>query len=253
MERFEGASASLRGEAAHHLGRVLRAEPGQVYELSDGESLWLGRVESVRKDAVEFALVEQLPVQKPKLCVTLALSIVKFDRFEWILEKTTELGVSRIVPVEAERSEILRGGVVRDPDVHARVCAAAAACSTASPPRNNLRRSKKRPPAGGLFFALHQDDVVLLLRVAGFHLHRDRATDELRQHVERGRLLLEEEVDHRLRGKDAELLGRVGARLAQDLAQDLVAHGRRGLHLAAAAAGRAGLAQHVGYNFLTPC
>ena len=37
----------MRGDAAEHLGRVLRAEPGQLYELSDGERVWLGRVESV--------------------------------------------------------------------------------------------------------------------------------------------------------------------------------------------------------------
>lgn len=105
VERFEGGRAELRGETAHHLGRVLRAEPGQVYELSDGSAVWLGRVERVRKQAVEFALVEQLPAQQPKLHVTLGLSIVKFDRFEWSLEKATELGVSEIAPLAAARSE----------------------------------------------------------------------------------------------------------------------------------------------------
>lgn len=105
MEQFAGERAALRGEAAHHLGRVLRAEPGQVCELSDGESLWLGRVERVGRDAVEFALLEQLPAQGPKLQVTLALAIVKFDRFEWSLEKATELGAAEIVPLAAARSE----------------------------------------------------------------------------------------------------------------------------------------------------
>jgi len=54
---------------------------------------------------VEFALIEPVPAQKPKLHVTLALAIVKFDRFEWGLEKATELGVSEIVPLAAARSE----------------------------------------------------------------------------------------------------------------------------------------------------
>ena len=40
---------------AHHLGRVLRAEPGQLYELSDGNSVWLGRIEVAAKDQIEFA------------------------------------------------------------------------------------------------------------------------------------------------------------------------------------------------------
>lgn len=104
VEGFEGTQAALRGEAAHHLGRVLRAEPGQVYELSDGQSLWLGRVQRVRRDAVEFSLLEQLPAAPPRLRLVLALSIVKFERFEWSLEKATELGVSQIVPLAAARS-----------------------------------------------------------------------------------------------------------------------------------------------------
>lgn len=105
VENFEGATAALRGEAAHHLGRVLRAEPGQLYELSDGEGLWLGRVERVGREEVSFALVEQLPTGATRLRVILLLAIVKFNRFEWALEKATELGVSEIVPLAAVRSE----------------------------------------------------------------------------------------------------------------------------------------------------
>jgi len=105
VDEFRGATASLAGEAAHHLGRVLRAEPGQLYELSDGKAVWLARVERTGRDAIEFALVEQLPTHGSRLHVTLLLAIVKFDRFEWALEKATELGVSEIVPLAAARSE----------------------------------------------------------------------------------------------------------------------------------------------------
>ncbi len=105
VEQFEGQRARMEGEAAHHLGRVLRAQPGQLYELSDGERVWLGRVETVGRDAVEFALVEELPGQQPSLDTTLLLAVVKFDAFEWALEKATELGVTRIVPLAAARSE----------------------------------------------------------------------------------------------------------------------------------------------------
>ncbi len=90
---------------AHHLGHVLRAEPGQLYELSDGERLWLGRIEKVDPERIEFALIEDLPAVKPWLEITLLLAVVKFDAFEWALEKATELGVSKIVPLAAARSE----------------------------------------------------------------------------------------------------------------------------------------------------
>lgn len=105
VEQFEGQRARMEGEAAHHLGRVLRAQPGQMYELSDGERVWLGRVETVGRDIVEFALVEELPGHAPSLDTTLLLAVVKFDAFEWALEKATELGVTRMVPLAAARSE----------------------------------------------------------------------------------------------------------------------------------------------------
>ena len=80
-------------------------------------------------------------------------------------------------------------------------------------------------------------------------MQRDLLADEVRQHRQRLALLVEEEVDDVGRGEHAELLGVELARLAHQLAQDLVAHGARGLDLAAAAAGRARLAQQVGERF----
>jgi 16S rRNA (uracil1498-N3)-methyltransferase len=105
VEQFTGETAVVEGEAAHHLGRVLRAQTGQLYELSDGQRVWLGRIENVSRDRVQFALVEELPAVHPSVDVTLLLSVVKFDSFEWAIEKATELGVSTIVPLAAERSE----------------------------------------------------------------------------------------------------------------------------------------------------
>ena len=95
----------MEGEAAHHLGRVLRAELGQVYELSDGNRVWLARVEEVKRDRIGFSLVEEVLVEQPSLQTTLLLSIVKFDAFEFALEKATELGMCAIVPLAAARSE----------------------------------------------------------------------------------------------------------------------------------------------------
>lgn len=95
----------MEGEAAHHLGRVLRAQAGQLYELSDGQHVCLARVESVSRNEIQFSVVDELPAHPPKLETVLLLSIVKFDAFEWALEKATELGVSTIVPLAAARSE----------------------------------------------------------------------------------------------------------------------------------------------------
>jgi 16S rRNA (uracil1498-N3)-methyltransferase len=110
VEQFEDATATLRGDAAEHLGRVLRAEPGQLYELSDGARVWLARVESIGmlkrgENRIEFSLVEPVAVPESKLRVDLLIALVKFDRFEWCLEKATELGVAKIVPMAAARSD----------------------------------------------------------------------------------------------------------------------------------------------------
>jgi len=110
VDRFESNSAVLRGDTADHLGRVLRAEHGQLYELSDGEHVWLAKVARVAlakrgESRIEFSLVEPLPATAPRLQIDLLISIVKFDRFEWCLEKATELGVSNLVPLAAARTD----------------------------------------------------------------------------------------------------------------------------------------------------
>jgi 16S rRNA (uracil1498-N3)-methyltransferase len=105
VDEFTGTTAVIEGDTAHHLGHVLRAEAGQLYELSDGSSAWLARIESVSRSRLEFALLDQLPAPQPIADIILLLSIVKFDAYEWAIEKATELGVSRIIPLAAARSE----------------------------------------------------------------------------------------------------------------------------------------------------
>jgi 16S rRNA (uracil1498-N3)-methyltransferase len=105
VQKFEAGRAVMEGEAAHHLGRVLRAERGQLFELSDGLSAWLGRIESVGRERIEFGLIEELPTHVCPLKTSLLLALVKFDAFEWALEKATELGVSVVVPLGAERTD----------------------------------------------------------------------------------------------------------------------------------------------------
>jgi 16S rRNA (uracil1498-N3)-methyltransferase len=105
VEAFAGGTTCLTGDAAHHLGRVLRAEPGQLYELSDAKSVFLGRIERVSADRIDFVLLEKLPAPAASADILILLAIVKFDRFEWALEKATELGANTIMPLVAERSE----------------------------------------------------------------------------------------------------------------------------------------------------
>ncbi len=105
VDEVRDGSASLAGEDSRHLGQVLRAEPGQVCELSDNRSVYLAEIETVRKDGVRFHILEELPAEEPPLRIALFLALIKFERFEWAVEKATELGAAAIVPVETARSE----------------------------------------------------------------------------------------------------------------------------------------------------
>jgi 16S rRNA (uracil1498-N3)-methyltransferase len=96
--------ASLTGEQASHLIRVLRAQPGAEYDIVAGDRVWHGVIAGISGDAVRFSLIAEVEAD-PALPITLLLSIFKFDRLEWSIEKGTELGVERIVPIIARRSE----------------------------------------------------------------------------------------------------------------------------------------------------
>jgi 16S rRNA (uracil1498-N3)-methyltransferase len=97
--------AELRGEEAKHLSRVLRVEPGQVYEISDNQQKYLARVSEAHKELVRFEVLEKLPCERESPEIHLYAAIIKFEHFEWGIEKATELGVDRIVPVQSARSE----------------------------------------------------------------------------------------------------------------------------------------------------
>jgi 16S rRNA (uracil1498-N3)-methyltransferase len=103
-DEVAGDTAALVGEHAAHLARVLRAEVGQTFDISTEAEVRRGTVTSVSDDRVEFKLGQgQVLTSIPK--ITLALAIFKFDRMEWAIEKCTEIGVARIIPVIARRSD----------------------------------------------------------------------------------------------------------------------------------------------------
>lgn len=105
VDSIQQSRAVLAGEDARHLRQVLRAEVGQCYELSDNRSVYLAEIESLAKDRVSFRILEEIAVSPPPVRLTLLLALIKFDRFEWALEKATELGVEAVLPVATERSE----------------------------------------------------------------------------------------------------------------------------------------------------
>ena len=105
-DETQGDSAALVGEHAAHLAKVLRAQVGQQFDIAANGSVRRGEITSVAPTRVDFVLHEKVDAEIwSQREITLLLSIFKFDRMEWALEKAVELGVSKIIPVIARRTE----------------------------------------------------------------------------------------------------------------------------------------------------
>jgi 16S rRNA (uracil1498-N3)-methyltransferase len=99
--------AFLVGQNADHLARVLRARVGQEFEIATPTGVRLGEIVAIAPDRVEFATFPLPGQESPQssAVIHLYLAVFKFDRFEWAVEKCTELGVAAITPVLAARTD----------------------------------------------------------------------------------------------------------------------------------------------------
>ena len=112
-ELRERGAAVLTGAAAGHVRRVLRLRTGDPVTLFNGDGWnYPGRIVALRGDRVEIELDDRTEgAPESPLAITLAQGVARGERMDIVLQKATELGVARVVPVVTERS------VVRlDPD-----------------------------------------------------------------------------------------------------------------------------------------
>jgi 16S rRNA (uracil1498-N3)-methyltransferase len=103
-ERWDEATAAITGAQAEHLVRVLRGEVGMEADVVAGGRVYHAEVVALTPAEVRFNLLTEIEAD-PALPVTLVISVFKFDRMEWAIEKAVELGVAAIAPVIARRSE----------------------------------------------------------------------------------------------------------------------------------------------------
>jgi len=103
-----GERVRIAGSAATHIARVLRLKVGDALPLFNGRGgEYAGRIEEFRKDTVTVSVSEQRAIERESsLALTLAQGVSRGERMDWIVQKATELGASRIVPVFTERSVV---------------------------------------------------------------------------------------------------------------------------------------------------
>ena len=98
--------AALTGEQAAHLARVLRAQPGQVFDIvANGPPSLAPKIDRCIRLPKSASLLQEELEADAALPIHLLLAVFKFDHFEWAVEKATELGVARITPILARRTE----------------------------------------------------------------------------------------------------------------------------------------------------
>ncbi len=99
-------TARLTHQEAHHLAHVLRAKPGAQVVLFDGTGReYDATVTRVGRSEIELAIDNTREVDRElSTTITLAVALPKGDRQRWLVEKATELGVARLVPLMTERS-----------------------------------------------------------------------------------------------------------------------------------------------------
>lgn len=121
-QSHDGTTTRLEGDEARHLSRVMRAKPGDEIIVFDGT----GRsgpavITKIDRVHVDLKLGPLATEPMPKCCLTVAVALPKGDRQKWLIEKMTELGVTKLIPLITERSvalptasaiERLRRGVI---------------------------------------------------------------------------------------------------------------------------------------------
>jgi 16S rRNA (uracil1498-N3)-methyltransferase len=109
-----GATLRLSPAQAHYLAAVMRRGPGEtvlVFNGRDGE--WRARIATLGRGAATLALEERARPQGPAPDLWLLAPVLRRETLEWMVEKATELGASRILPVTSERSAVARTNTKR--------------------------------------------------------------------------------------------------------------------------------------------
>jgi 16S rRNA (uracil1498-N3)-methyltransferase len=152
----EGATLTLEGPPANYLANVLRLGPGaQVKLFDDRTGEWLAEVADAGKKRVRVSVIQHIRPREPVPDLWLLFAPVKRGRIDWLVEKATELGVARLVPVITRRTIVDRLNLER---LRAHVVEAAEQCERTAlaqlaEPEKLERLLREWPADRSLYFA----------------------------------------------------------------------------------------------------
>lgn len=105
----DGTSARLSDDETRHLRNVLRLKPGdQIYLFDGAGNEFHCQVQTISRDSTELVVLGQVEAAQPEssLNLTLAVALLKGEKFDLVIQKATELGVTRIIPVMTSRADV---------------------------------------------------------------------------------------------------------------------------------------------------
>ena len=103
---IENSTSLLSKEHTHYIINVMRLKRGSKMNFFNKEGEWLSEIVFLDRDRVEIKFLNKIKESFPTSNIELAICLVKKNPMEIILQKATELGVSRIIPIISERTEV---------------------------------------------------------------------------------------------------------------------------------------------------
>ena len=96
--------SKLDKSQSHYLTKVMRIKIGESFSLFNNNEEWLAKINQISKDIVEFCVIEKLRQKESTKEIWLAFSPIKSNYFNFMIQKATELGVTKFIPIIFDRT-----------------------------------------------------------------------------------------------------------------------------------------------------
>ena len=98
--------AKLKKSQSHYLTKVMRVKSGEFFSVFNSSGEWKAKVIEVSKGIVEFGVLKKLKEEASKRDIWLAFTPIKSNYFSFMIQKTTELGITKYIPIISDRCNI---------------------------------------------------------------------------------------------------------------------------------------------------